>query len=98
MLHSHQNTKKPPTTYPKLPNCPKKYLFARQAFPSDVSVQVRPKQQENTFKMAVTEVSIIGEVIFFEGICKYSYFVLKVQSKPRMKTQGPKHNAFFLLP
>ena len=48
--------------------------------------------------MAITEVSIIGEVIFFEGICKYSYFVLKVSSQPRMKTQGPKHNAFFLLP
>ena len=56
--------KKPPTTYPKLPNCPKKYLFARQTFPSDVPVQVRPKQQENTFKMAVTVFSIIGEVIF----------------------------------
>ena len=47
--------------------------------------------------MAVTVFSVIGEVIFFEGICRYSYFV-QVQSQPRMKTQGPKHNAFFLLP
>ena len=70
MLRSHQNTKKylvQKTSYyiSQTTKLPKKYLFARQTFPSDVFVQVRPKQQENTLKMADTVFSIIGEVIFF---------------------------------
>ena len=104
MLRSHQNTKKylvQKTSYyiSQTTKLPKKIPVCK----ADLSLRCACAGQTKTAGEHLQDGCYCifchwwSNIFLKEFVCRYSYFV-QVQSQPRMKTQGPKHNAFFLLP